>query len=279
MMGEAKEPIRLAILGNPVKQSKSPVIHQQFAQQFNLDLEYLAIECTVVDFPEQVQKLAESGARGCNITAPFKHEAWEAAHRTSARAERARAANTLVFEEKDDWFADTTDGRGLIADLVRHQGRELPGSRILIMGAGGATAGILSDLLQEKPAELVIGNRTEERARHLADRFSNLGPVVSSSLKQLDNLAPFDIFINATSLGHIGKVPVLPDSLLVPGALCYDLNYGPAANPLREHCQARGLAYRDGTGMLVEQAAVSFKLWTGLEPDTLPVLQALRKDH
>jgi len=278
-MIENDEPIRLAVFGMPVKQSKSPAIHQQFALQFGLNIDYPAVESTALEFPEKIRKLVDRGARGCNITAPLKHDAWELAHRSSPGAERARAANTLIFEKKDDWYADNTDGRGLIADLVQHQGRVLPDSRILIIGAGGATAGILSDLLNQKPAQIVIGNRTAERAQNLATRFSDLGPVSSSPMKQLEGAAPFDLVINATSLGHIGQVPPMPESLFTENTLCYDLNYGPVANPLREHCNARGIAYRDGLGMLVEQAAVSFNLWTGCEPNTLLVLQNLRKDH
>jgi len=278
-MPDKGELIRLAVFGMPVKQSKSPYIHQQFALQFDLQIDYPAIESTALEFADKVQKLVDAGARGCNITAPLKHEAWGLAHRASPGSERARAANTLVFEKADDWYAENTDGRGLISDLVHHQGRDLPGSRILIIGAGGATAGILSDLLQQTPAHIVIGNRTAERAEGLAKRFFDLGPVSSSAMKQLDNHAPFDLVINATSLGHIGQVPPMPDTLFAANALCYDLNYGPVAAPLRQHCDARGIAYRDGLGMLVEQAAASFELWTGCKPDTGPILQKLRKDH
>jgi shikimate dehydrogenase len=271
--------IRLAVFGMPVASSLSPAIHHQFAQQCGLDVDYRAIESSPENFEKQVRDFADSGARGCNITVPLKHAAWKLALSCSASAERAQAANTLVFEGPGDFFADNTDGRGLVADLVQRLAKALANSRILIMGAGGAAAGILGDLMEQAPAEIVLVNRSPERANALALRFASLGVLSSCSMDQLERLGSFDLIINATSLGHAGFVPVMPASLFTSSSLCYDLNYGQVAEPLRKYCENRGIEYRDGLGMLVEQAAIAFRLWTGGLPDSNAVLQNLRKDH
>lgn len=268
--------IRLAVFGSPVAHSHSPFIHQAFAHQAGLSIDYRAIETRQRDFATQVHQLVTAGGRGCNVTVPFKQAAWEMARRCSPWAERARAANTLVFERPGDWFADNTDGRGLVRDLGRHLGQSLFGQRILILGAGGAAAGILGDLLEQKPCGICISNRTPERAERLVRRHAALGPVSHCALDGLNTQGSFDLVINATSAGHGGHHPPLPGRILTAAGYCYDLNYGAAARPLRQYCAAAGLRYQDGLGMLVEQAALAFTLWTGIEPDGEPVLQALR---
>jgi shikimate dehydrogenase len=270
--------IRLAVFGMPVAQSLSPAIHRQFAQQCGLEIDYQAIETTPAEFVSKLRELMLAGGRGCNITVPLKHRAWQFAQRASASATRAQAANTLVFEGPQDCFADNTDGYGLIRDLARCLSVPLSNKRIMIIGAGGAAAGILGDLLQLSPAEIVLGNRSLERARALTLRFASMGRLSSCTLDQLDAQGSFDLVINATSLGHLGCYPTLSAALFTPRGLCYDLNYGPAAKPLREHCESRGIGYQEGLGMLVEQAAASFSLWTGCQPDSSAVLQRLRRD-
>jgi len=279
-MAERKDLIRLAVFGTPVKHSLSPSIHRQFGQQCGIGIDYQAIETAAGDLGRNAAALADAGAAGCNVTIPLKHEAWELAQERSPAAERAQAANTLVFRGPHDWLADNTDGRGLLSDLARclahGQGRPLSGSRILIAGAGGAVAGILGDLLDQEPATIVISNRNPGRAADLVRRFDSLGNVSSCAADALADQGEFDLVINATPLGHTGHIPDLPPSLFSSGGFCYDLNYGQAASLLRTHCAARGIDYQDGLGMLVEQAAVSFALWTGSRPETEAVLQRLR---
>ena len=275
--------IRLAVFGSPISQSQSPAIHGRFAQQCGLDIDYRAIEANASSFAGLLQNLVDRGARGCNITAPLKNEAWKLAHSATDSAERAQAANTLLFREADVWLADNTDGRGLIQDLAANLNLEIAGSQICIIGAGGATAGILGDLLEQGPASITIANRTLERAQDLQETFSVVSRAVPESTVKaisLDDLAtsdPFDLIINATSQGHAGGCPDLPPAMLLPGSLCYDLNYGNAAEPMRAYCRQAGIRYEDGLGMLVEQAALSFELWTGSRPETSPVLKALRQ--
>jgi shikimate dehydrogenase len=266
--------IRLAVFGSPISHSRSPVIHGLFADQCGLNVDYRAIEATGENFAGLLDDLAARGGRGCNVTVPLKSKAWELAHRSSVSAQRAQAANILVFEGPGDWFADNTDGRGLVQDLVGNIGQELNGARICIVGAGGAAAGILGDLLACAPARVVIANRTLQRAKELQQLFGTEVSVIS--LGDLCTTGPFDLVINATSLGHGGRHPELPSTMFLPGSLCYDLNYGAAAKPLRTYCRNAGMDYQDGLGMLVEQAALSFELWTGQGPATKPVLKALR---
>lgn len=270
--------IRLAVFGMPVAHSLSPAIHRQFARQCGLEIDYQAIEATPGEFVSKLRELMLAGGRGCNITVPLKHPAWQFAQRASASATRAQAANTLVFEGPQDCFADNTDGYGLVRDLARCLSVPLANKRIMIIGAGGAAAGILGELLQLSPAEIVVGNRSLERAQALIPRFASMGRLSSCALDQLGAQGSFDLVINATSLGHLGFYPALPASLFTPRGLCYDLNYGPAAKPLREHCESRGIGYHEGLGMLVEQAAASFSLWTGCQPDSTAVLQRLRRE-
>lgn len=267
--------IRLAVFGQPVAQSLSPRIHRAFARQFGLDVEYTAIEATPDSFGPQVEALAKEGGRGCNVTVPFKNAAWRLATTASDDANRAEAANTLVFTAAD-WFADNTDGGGLVDDLAQNLAFELAGRRICLLGAGGAAGGVLAALLRQGPSSLTIANRTADRARCLAERHADLAPVTTVGLGALEDAGPFDLVVNATSLGHGGDAPELAPGLFGEGGLCYDMNYGAASRPLRALCEAMGVRYSDGLGMLVGQAARSFHVWTGKAPDTAPVLAALR---
>ncbi|MBT8058446.1 MAG: shikimate dehydrogenase, partial [Gammaproteobacteria bacterium] len=264
--------IRLAVFGKPVSQSLSPRIHGLFAQQFGLDVDYRAIEAEPGKLGLLVRELVNEGGRGCNITAPLKNEAWRIATRCSDAANRAQAANTLVFAGTE-WFADNTDGGGLVSDLRRLRGDRLGSARICVLGAGGAAAGVLAALFAEKPEEVVIANRTRDRAVDLRDRHSDLGRVTARTPAELSESEPFDLLINATSLGHSGAAPDIEPAWLRANGLCYDMNYGPASAPLAKRCSEQGIRYSDGLGMLVGQAALSFRLWTGRSPETKPVLE------
>ena len=274
-MAERVELIRLAVFGQPVSQSLSPRIHKLFAAQFGLEIDYQAIEATAETFGPGVGELARTGGRGCNITVPFKADAWRLATMCSERATRAEAANTLVFTA-GDWFADNTDGGGLVGDLQENLGLKLAGARICLLGAGGAAGGVVAALLQAHPESLVIVNRTEARAAELVERHADLGPVESEALVSVDEHQPFDLLINATSLGHHNEAPGIEASWFKPSGLCYDMNYGRAAEPLRKKCAELQVNYSDGLGMLVGQAALSFQMWTGKRPEQASVLAALR---
>jgi shikimate dehydrogenase len=270
--------IRLAVFGMPVAHSLSPAIHRQFGRQCGLEVDYQAIEATAADFEGKLRELIAAGGRGCNVTVPLKHRAWQFAQRSSPRAATAEAANTLVFERPGECVAYNTDGCGLLRDLARCMAGPIAGRRILVLGAGGAVAGILGDLLRQSPAEIVLANRSLERARALQRRFGSMGRLTCGTLDQLGQAQPFDLVINATSMGHLGLCPELSAALFTAGGLCYDLNYARAAAPLKKWCEAAAIGYRDGLGMLVEQAAASFELWTAILPGGEDVLRQLRRE-
>jgi shikimate dehydrogenase len=268
--------IKLAVFGKPVVHSLSPRIHGMFADQCGLVVDYRAIEATPESFPGLVAGLASSGGRGCNITVPLKHDAWKLAGRSSESAARAQAANTLVFNGADNWYADSTDGMGLVNDLQSIPGCRLPGARLCLIGAGGAAASVLGALLSSDPESVLIANRTKKPAMDLAQTHCGLGKIDICTPAELGARAPFDLVINATSMGHGGAAPELLSSWLKPEGLCYDMNYGSAAEPLRQMCLENSIRYSDGLGMLAGQAALSFRLWTDQAPDTAEVLMALR---
>jgi shikimate dehydrogenase len=278
-----KSLIRLAIFGSPVARSMSPVIHPQFAAQFGLHLSYDRIESGNEDFTSRINEFAATGGTGCNITAPLKQAAFELVHEASPAAAQALAVNTVVFRGPNDWFGHNTDGDGFLRDLLRQVPGGLQGSRILVVGAGGAAKGILAPLLSQQPATLLVANRDAGKAEELVRRFADAGPVASCALAELGELgelaghAAFDLVINATSLGHHGAVPLIARECFSLNSFCYDLNYGTAADPWSKACTEQGMAYSDGLGMLVEQAALSFEIWTGRKPETQVVLAQLRQ--
>ena len=276
-MAEGKELIRLALFGQPVKSSLSPAIHRMFAGQFGLDIEYRLIEPETGDFPRALQEFRATGGVGCNVTLPFKRDAWQQAAGSSAEASQAQAANTLVLQPSG-WFAHTTDGAGLMADLTENHGMDIKDRRVLILGAGGAAAGVLGSLLTQEPAQVLLVNRDLDRARALMERFEAGNNVSITSWTDLSLKGVFDLVINATSLGHLGKAPPLAASVFSPGALCYDMNYFKASLPLRNLCADINQPYLDGLGMLVEQAAKSFLIWTAKRPRTRVVIDACRDE-
>lgn len=272
-MDQGKELIRLALFGRPVKSSLSPSIHRMFADQFGLAIEYGLIDTGPDEFADALETFRLAGGAGCNITLPLKREAWQLAVESTPGAEQAQAANTLVHQPTG-WVAHNTDGPGLVADLTVNHAIGFSGRRLLILGAGGATAGILGSLLAETPSEVVLVNRNLERAEALSARF---GSLTVAGWEDLPALGNFDLVINATSLGHQGRAPALQQSVFAPGAVCYDLNYYKASEPLKALCEAMGQRYIDGLGMLVEQAAYSFSIWTGQQPDSSPAIKHFRK--
>jgi len=277
-------PHRLAVVGHPVSHSRSPDIHARFAAACGFAVDYTRVEAPLDAFVATVQAFAADGgrgaARGCNVTVPFKGEAFAACVRVSERARRAGAVNTISFEA-EGWVGDNTDGAGLVRDLEHNAGVPLRGRRVLVLGAGGAAAGALDPLLAAQPSALVVANRTPDKAHALAGRFADRAaqfgvPLTSAALEAPGE--PFDVLVNATAASLQADVPPLPAGTLRPGALALDMMYGPKAAPFLLWARAQGAVARDGLGMLVEQAAEAWVTWFGVRPDTFATLAALRRE-
>lgn len=267
---------RYVVFGNPVGHSKSPLIHQMFAKQTDEQLDYSAQLAPLEDFIGFAREFFQQG-RGANVTVPFKEDAYRLADTLTARAERAGAVNTLSKLADGRLLGDNTDGAGLVRDLKVNAGQVLQGKRILLLGAGGAVRGALEPLLAEKPASLVIANRTVDKAEMLAELFDDLGPVSASGFDWL--CEPVDVIINATSASLSDDVPPIAGSLIEPGkTFCYDMMYAKEPTAFCRWATEHGAAVAmDGLGMLVEQAAEAFFLWRGVRPDSAPVLAELRR--
>ncbi|WP_439328128.1 shikimate dehydrogenase [Lonepinella sp. BR2357] len=257
---------RYAVWGNPIVQSKSPQIHHFFAQQTGQIMQYDALLGDEVQFEQQLLDFFAQGAKGCNITAPFKQRAYQLAQVYNERALTAGACNTLKKLENGDLYADNTDGAGLVSDLQR-LGWLRPHQTLLILGAGGATQGVLLPLLQAKQ-HIVLANRTLEKAQDLADKFGQYGQISAVQLTDI-SVQPFDVIINATSLGLQGKTaPIAPELLSLAHAV-YDMQYAKQGDtPFLAWAKSLGVKnMSDGFGMLVGQAAHSFALWRGIMPE------------
>ncbi|MGH8799493.1 MAG: shikimate dehydrogenase [Casimicrobiaceae bacterium] len=268
---------RYAVIGNPVEHSKSPIIHAAFAQATGQQIRYERLLAPLDGFAAAVREFAATNGRGLNVTVPFKLEAFALAREHSERAQSALACNTLVWRG-DHWFADNTDGVGLVRDLVHNLAEPIAGRDLLVLGAGGAARGIVGALLAEGPRRLVVANRTQSKATELATRFMAHGSISASLLPALAG-QHFDIVVNATSLGLGTAVPagLWPHDLFAANALAYDLVYGGRTTPFQHWARAHGARRTaDGLGMLVEQAAESFFLWRGVRPDTAAVFPLLR---
>ena len=277
-MTNPASPDSYCVMGNPVAHSRSPWIHARFAALTGQALRYDRRLIALDGFAAGLHDFIAAGGRGCNITVPFKFEAAAVARHFSPRALLAQAANTLAMRD-DGIHADNTDGAGLVADIENNAGVPLAGRHLLLIGAGGAAAGVLGPLLQAGPARITVVNRTHARAVALVARHADLAmlqktELLATALPALEG--DFDVIINASasSLGG-GDVPV-PASVLRPGALALDMMYGPAAQGFLEWAAHHGAVPRDGLGMLVEQAAESFTLWRGVRPPSTQVLSELR---
>jgi shikimate dehydrogenase len=264
---------RYAVVGNPIAHSKSPDIHRWFAEQTGQALTYEKILVELTAFDEEVSSFFALGGKGLNVTVPFKEQAFRFADLLTDRARLAGAVNTLALQNDGTVLGDNTDGAGLAADLLA-QDWPLAGQRILVLGAGGAVRGIVGPLLEQKPASLLIANRTLEKAVAIAEAFP-LGAVSVSGYAELQG--SFDLIINGTSASLTNELPPLPSGLVGADTAAYDLMYGAEPTAFLRWAAEQGAVRRaDGLGMLVEQAAEAFYLWRGVRPDSAPVVEKLR---
>jgi shikimate dehydrogenase len=270
---------RYAVFGHPIAHSQSPRIHALFAAQTGQALSYSAQDVPAKRFEQAVEDFFTGGGKGLNCTVPLKELAYARADRRSDRAERAKAVNTLAMRDDGGLFGDNTDGLGLIRDLTVNLGLSLRARDILLLGAGGASRGILQPLLAESPRRLVIANRTPDKAERLAEEFAVLGPVSACGFAELAGQR-YDLVLNATAASLHDELPPLPADILASGGGCYDLAYGGRPTAFvrwgREHGARLSV---DGLGMLVEQAAEAFFIWRGVRPQTRAVIALLNEER
>jgi shikimate dehydrogenase len=268
---------RYGVVGHPVGHSWSPFIHGLFARDTGQDLSYRLFDFTAQEFEPRVRDFFALGGRGLNVTVPHKLAAVKIASQLTARAAHAGAVNTLAAQKDGTILGDNTDGAGLVRDLCDNLGLVIIRRRILIIGAGGATRGVIAPLLTLGPSEVVIANRTPERAQEMAGTFAKLGPVRGTGVGAASD-APFDLVINATSASLSGELPAIPAAVIGPETVCYDMAYGKTDTPFMQWALDLGCARAfQGWGMLVEQAAESFRVWRGVKPSTGSVLTALKE--
>ncbi len=268
---------RYALIGHPVSHSWSPFIHGMFAKQTGRELQYRLIDAAPAEFERAAREFLGGGGRGLNITVPHKPQAVALADELSPRARRAGAVNTLAWSTSGGLLGDNTDGAGLLVDLTDNIGLALAGRRILLLGAGGASRGVIGPLLDAKPASLHIANRTVAKAAELAEFFAADGPVSASDFAAVPD-GPYDLVINATSASLSGDLPPLPAHCIGPLTVAYDMAYAKEQTPFERQAAALGAAAtHGGWGMLVEQAAEAYRLWRGIRPATALVLSLLKQ--
>jgi shikimate dehydrogenase len=282
-----------AVIGNPIAQSKSPLIHASFARATGQVMNYTRLLGTVGAFAADVNAFRQQGARGLNVTAPFKLDAFAYATALSADAQLAGAVNALKFEGSSV-LGENFDGVGLVRDIQSNLGVALRAKRVLLLGAGGATRGALLPILRQLPASLTIANRDLGKAHSLVaqvDAALHAAPAAAASgqvqaqapLKGVllassysDVTGPFDVVINATSASLFGELPPIAASVFAPTCLAYDMVYGKGATPFLQLARTCGVHQcADGVGMLVEQAAEAFAWWRGVRPETASVIAAI----
>lgn len=270
------DPDEYAVMGNPIAHSRSPQIHAKFAEQTRQHIRYRAIQVDPGGFKQAVGNFFASGGKGLNITVPFKQEAWQLANELSERAQLAGAVNTFKPSTDGELYGDNTDGIGLVRDLVQNLGIEINNKKLLLIGAGGAARGVIAPLLDNKPIQLTIANRTMDRAYELVKHFSEKGNIDALSFDELKG-EEFDVVINATSASLKGDLPPLPVTAITGTQIVYDMMYGSEPTLFLQWAQQHGAEkISDGLGMLVEQAAESFFIWRKVQPDTAPVIQQVR---
>lgn len=266
---------KYAVIGKPVAHSLSPVIHQQFASQFDINLEYTKIHAEPAEFDQSIREFRENGGCGLNVTLPYKKNAFDLSEQLSKTALMAKSVNTLSFRG-DRIAGDNTDGTGLVNDIQVNNNINLKAKRILVLGAGGAVCGVIGPLLAQQPDVVVIANRTARKARDLEQQFCKFGPVKGCGINEIEQ-TKFDLVINGTAASLGGQVPAITSKVLQGVEFAYDMMYSDRPTIFIDWARQNGVANSsDGLGMLVEQAAASFYIWHERQPETRSVLEYLR---
>ena len=275
---KTNKPERYAVIGNPIAHSKSPEIHHLFAEQTGENILYEKILGDEHNFNATAVKFFSTGGKGLNITLPFKNDAYDFVDQLTDYAKHSKAVNTIIPQANGVFLGANTDGIGLLRDLKKTLRLQLLSKNILIIGAGGAVQGIVEPLLGEKPAKLLIANRTLSKARSIADSFKNIGEIQTCGLHEIP-LKPFDLVVHATSAVLYDQQLELPPEIIGSQTCCYDLVYSDMDTPFMQWAKNHNAQQTaDGFGMLLEQAAESFYLWRGKRPDTAMAYNYLRQN-
>jgi shikimate dehydrogenase len=274
--------LKFAVIGKPISHSRSPEIHQDFANQFDAKIEFRKDEVTPETLETWLTDFFKDGGKGVSITLPLKEEALNYADEISDRARLATACN-VIYAKDERLFADCTDGYGFIKDLEENLKVPLKDKKILILGAGGAARGIIPSIIEKKPAKLKVANRTESKALLLReDLEAKVNLKEKNTIFEVGDLSDdfllddsYDFIINSTSIStQAGESIGLPKALFSGTKLAYDLFYSAKKTAFMQDALAGGAEKSsDGWGMLVEQGAESFRLWTNLIPDTSRLLE------
>ena len=274
-LSAANQADRYAVIGNPIAQSKSPIIHGLFAAATGQHIEYTKVEGRIGEFAQQLDELRASGMRGMNVTAPFKLDAFAYATHLSESAKLAGAVNALKFDGLEV-HAENFDGSGLVCDIERNLSTPLKGTRVLLLGAGGAVRGALLPFARAEPALLVIANRSLDKAQALVSLLKTQSNVRAQACRYEDLRESFDVIVNGTSAFLFGESIAVPDAIFQANSLAYDMTYGKGGTPFLRQANSAGAGQMvDGVGMLVEQAALAFEWWRGVRPDTAHAIAQL----
>ena len=265
---------RYAVVGYPIEHSQSPMIHRSFACLTGEELSYNLLSAKPSSFEGAIKKFAASGGKGLNITLPHKEAAFKLANELGPEAQKAKAVNTLTISSPTEIRGDNTDGIGLLRDLTINHGLSLKDKSVLILGAGGAARGIIPPLMESNIGKIALANRTIKKARNLAEVFSAANKISVYAFEKLHKIELYDVVINATSAGIKGEKFELPSNCINTGTFCYDLSYSSTQTPFSTWAYKNGVKnIADGWGMLIEQAAESFRIWRGIRPDTNTLLK------
>jgi len=267
-----------AVIGNPIHHSLSPQIHAAFAKENGLDIDYEAVLSPLDQFKNTMHQLIQQKFTGANVTLPFKKEAYQLATTHSGHARIAETVNTLEFKE-DEIIGHNTDGIGLVRDLEQNLNVDLMSKKILLIGAGGAAEGVIYSMLEKKPSELTLTNRTIEKSNVIQNKMDVHAKSFNVNLNVTEiTKCPhqyFDVIINATSASLINAELHMDPKVFHEGCLAYDMMYGKETSYIREAI-SQGSKISDGLGMLVEQAAEAFFIWHHIQPTTKSVIESLR---
>lgn len=266
---------KLGVLGNPTEHSLSPFIHNRFAREAKINFDYRPYTIAESDLELFIKDFSKDNKfLGLNVTLPYKKDVFQMCQKVSEKSKLISAVNTL-FKKERLVVGESTDGSGLISDF-KFKNILLKDKKILIFGAGGAVQSILPDLISLNPSKIIINNRTQENARKIIKKFSNLFDIQSFNKDNIDN--SFDLVIHGASISNFDEQSdyyQINAKYFSEKTIFYDLNYSLNDTDFCRWARLFSQNVYDGMGMLICQAAESFKIWFDLYPNISNVMHDL----